>query len=549
MLNKLINNFNITEMKKIIILLMFIGITAVYSQVSQQWLTRYTASGGNDTPIDMVVDASGNTYVTGTSIVNGTSSDFLTIKYNAAGEQQWEKRFIGNGGAASDDAYSIGLDASGNVYVGGTSHGGGTGLDIMIIKYSNSGSLIWEVRYTNAEARDDEIIKMIVDAAGNIYIGGSSSYVATQKDFVTLKYNSAGQLQWAKTYNNSGNNNDYLSNIAVDASGNVYVTGSSYVPGNNSDFVTVKYNSAGVQQYAFTLNAGGDDISTEIAIDPSGNAYISGYTDAYGTGFDYLTYSLNPAGSYRWLQRYNGGGSAEDRPQGIITDQAGNVYVTGFSNQGATGMDLLTIKYNSAGAEQWVRPLNVGGDDRAYDMTMDAAGNIFLAGKTTAYGTSDDFLSCSYSSNGDFRWLMAYNNSAANGNDYATRIITDAAGNVYVTGASNGAGNDYVTIKYSSITGIQSNNNQIPLNYSLKQNYPNPFNPSTKIEFSLPADGNVKLSVYDISGREIQNLVDNYLNAGTYSIDFNASELSTGTYFYRLTSGSFNETKKMILVK
>lgn len=536
-------------MKKLLILLMFAGIVSSYSQVSQQWIARYSASGGNDTPTDMAVDANGNVYVTGISIVNATSSDFLTIKYNAAGVQQWESRFIGNGGSNNDEAYSIGLDASGNVYVGGTSFGGGTSLDIMIVKYSNTGSVIWEVRYTNPEAREDEIIKMIVDAAGNIYVGGISTYTATQKDFVILKYNSAGQLQWARTYNNSGNNNDYLSNMTVDVSGNVYVTGSSYVPGNSSDFVTVKYNSAGTLQYAYTLNAGGDDIGTEIAVDASGNAYISGYTDAYGTGFDFFTYSLTPAGSYRWLYRYNGGANAEDRPQGIITDPSGNVYVTGFSNQGATGFDVLTIKYNSSGAEQWVRALNVGGDDRAYDMTLDAAGNVFLTGKTNAYGTADDFLTCSYNSNGDFRWLMAYNNSPANGNDYASKIIIDAAGNVYVTGASNGGANDYATVKYTSVTGIQSLNNEIPGHFSLSQNYPNPFNPETNISFNISVHGSVKLAVYDVSGKETAKLIDNYLNAGTYNYNFNASGLTSGIYFYRLTAGSYTETKKMILVK
>ena len=537
-------------MKPIIILIItFILNISIYSQVSQQWIARYSASGGNDTPMDMCVDASGNVYVTGISIVNGTSSDFLTVKYNSAGVQQWEARFIGNGGANNDEAYSIGLDAVGNVYVAGTSFGGGTGLDIMIIKYSNSGSIIWEVRYTNAEARDDELTKMIVDPAGNIYISGISNYSATQKDFVTIKYNSSGQLQWVKAYNNSGNNNDYCANMTVDASGNVYVTGYSYVPGNSSDFVTIKYNSAGVQQYAFTLNAGGDDIGTEIAVDAAGNAFITGYTDAYGTGIDYFTYSVNPSGNYRWLQRYNGPANAEDRPQSILTDAAGNIIVTGYSNQGATGFDVLTIKYNSAGAQQWVRALNVGGDDRANDMTIDAAGNIYPAGKTNAYGTGNDLLSCSYNTNGDFRWLSAYNNAPTNGHDFATKILVDALGNIYVTGASDGGANDYVTIKYSSTTGIQIAGNEIPQRFSLSQNYPNPFNPVTNINFSIPMQVTVKLAVFDVTGKEVARLIDNIVNAGKYSYDFDAVNLPSGTYFYRLTAGDYSETKKMILIK
>ncbi len=535
-------------MKILIFLFMLVISNSLNSQVTQQWAARYSASGGQDTPMDMAVDASGNVYVTGTSIVNGTGSDFMTVKYNSAGVQQWEARFSGVGGSNSDDAYSIGLDAAGNVYVAGTSLGSGTGLDIMIVKYSNYGAVIWEVRYTNAEARDDELSRMIVDPAGNVYVAGVSNYASTQKDFVTIKYNSSGQTQWVKNYSN-GSNNDYLSNMTVDASGNVYVTGYSYVPGSSYDFVTIKYNSAGVQQYYYALNAGGEDAGTDIAVDALGNAYIAGATDAYGTGIDYFIYSINPSGSYRWLQRYNGPANGEDRILSMITDASGDVVVSGYSNQGATGFDPVTIKYNSAGTQQWIRTLNVGGDDRAYDLTVDGSGNIYLAGKTNAYGTADDYMTCSYNAAGDFRWLMAYNNSAANLNDFAVKLIADGQGNVYVTGASNGGGNDYLTIKYASVTGIEFTNNQAPDRFSLSQNYPNPFNPSTKINFSIPVNEHVKLAVFDAVGKEISVLTDNELNAGVYNIDFIASNLPGGVYFYRISAGEYTETKKMILIK
>lgn len=535
-------------MKKIIFLFLITVSSALNSQVSQQWAARYSASGGQDTPMDMAIDASGNVYVTGTSTVNSTSSDFLTVKYNSAGIQQWEARFTGIGGANNDDAYSIGLDASGNVYVGGTSFGGGTGLDIMIVKYSSAGNLIWEVRYTNAEARDDELSRMIVDASGNIYAAGVSTYLSTQKDFVTLKYNSSGQLQWVKNYSN-GSNNDYLTNLFVDAAGAVYVTGYSFVPGSSYDFVTIKYNAAGVQQYYHTLNAGGEDVATDIAVDASGNAYIGAYTDAYGTGLDYLTYSLDPAGNFRWLQRYNGPANGEDRPLSILVDPAGNSVITGYSNQGGTGNDAVTIKYNSAGTQQWIRTLNVGGDDRVFDMSSDAAGNLYLTGRTNAYGTADDFLTCSYSAAGEFRWLMAYNNTAANLNDYAVKILTDNQGNVYVIGASNGGGNDYLTIKYASTTGIEITNNQAPEKFLLSQNYPNPFNPSTNINFSIPVNSFVSLKIYDINGREVSDLVNELLDAGAYNISFDASSLTSGLYFCRISANNFTDTKKMILIK
>jgi len=101
-------------------------------------------------------------------------------------------------------------------------------------------------------------------------------------------------------------------------------------------------------------------------------------------------------------------------------------------------------------------------------------------------------------------------------------------------------------------TKIEKNKNIIT-EYSLSQNYPNPFNPSTKIKYSLPAGKqefpNVQLIVYDILGRKVKTLVNEVQKAGHYEIEFNASELSNGIYFYKLTSNDFTETKKMILIK
>lgn len=97
--------------------------------------------------------------------------------------------------------------------------------------------------------------------------------------------------------------------------------------------------------------------------------------------------------------------------------------------------------------------------------------------------------------------------------------------------------------------GIQNISNEIPSGYSLSQNYPNPFNPVTNIEFSVPKSSRVKLLVFDVSGKQVAELVNEKLSAGTYKADFDSKELSSGVYFYRLISDGFSETKKMILVK
>ncbi|MEO8512726.1 MAG: T9SS type A sorting domain-containing protein, partial [Ignavibacteria bacterium] len=118
-----------------------------------------------------------------------------------------------------------------------------------------------------------------------------------------------------------------------------------------------------------------------------------------------------------------------------------------------------------------------------------------------------------------------------------------------VVWSGTGGASAYCSRLICTTVGIQSNSNEIPEVYSLSQNYPNPFNPVTNIKFSIPTGGMVKLTIFDITGREVTSLVNQNLNAGSYTADFDASQLSSGIYFYTLSSGSFTETKKMMLVK
>lgn len=97
--------------------------------------------------------------------------------------------------------------------------------------------------------------------------------------------------------------------------------------------------------------------------------------------------------------------------------------------------------------------------------------------------------------------------------------------------------------------GIQTISNEIPSQFSLSQNYPNPFNPETKINFSLPVNGNVKLEIFDIQGRAVITLVNSELKAGVYSVSWHAADVPSGTYFYRIQGVDFTETKKMVLIK
>lgn len=103
--------------------------------------------------------------------------------------------------------------------------------------------------------------------------------------------------------------------------------------------------------------------------------------------------------------------------------------------------------------------------------------------------------------------------------------------------------------RYGALTHISHNSNEVPEKYSLSQNYPNPFNPTTKFNFSIPKNSFVSLKVFDVLGREVATIVEKDFSMGSYTVDFDATKLSTGIYFYTLKTGDFTETKKMMLVK
>jgi len=145
-------------------------------------------------------------------------------------------------------------------------------------------------------------------------------------------------------------------------------------------------------------------------------------------------------------------------------------------------------------------------------------------------------------------WSATSTTNAPDGRRYHTMVWTGSSMIVW-GGYGSGFENTGGVYTNDSLVGVTNQNNKLPHEYKLFQNYPNPFNPSTTIQFEIPKPSYTKLMIYDVMGREVMVLVNEELKAGSYKVDFDGSNYSSGVYFYKLISNKFSEIKKMILMK
>ena len=422
--------------------------------VDTAWVRRYNGLGnGNDWGVALGLDGKGNLYVSGESEGAGTSSDYVTIKYNPSGDTLWVRRY--NGPANSvDKAYALAVDVSGNVYVTGESEDKETKSDYATIKYDPSGEVLWTKRYDGGGKGLDKAYALTLDQRGNVYATGESEGKGTGPDYVTIKYNGDGDTLWIRRYAGSGNSVDKAYALAVDSSGNVYVTGQSG-SGAGADYATIKYDASGDQLWVKRYNGVGNamDKAYALGLDAKENVYVTGFSFGNGTDKDYVTIKYNPRGDTLWVKRYNGPGNGLDWARALKLDATGNLYVTGQSYNKGSGSDYATIKYNRNGDTLWVRryegPGNHNSWDLAHALALDDSGNVYVTGESQGRGSDLDYATVKYDSAGNLLWVQRYN-GPANSIDNAFAIAVDDSGNVYVTGFSygKGIGSDCVTIKY-----------------------------------------------------------------------------------------------------
>ncbi len=392
-----------------------------------EWHSFYGAND-NDVLFGIALDGSGNVYIVGESVStwgtplhphSGEIWNLFVMKLDSNGIYQWHTFF----GAGGDRGSGIVVDSSGNVYITGASgeswgsplhpHSGRPE-DVVVLKLDCDGTYQWHTFYGSTDV--DAGQQIALDSGSNIYVTGYSNASwgsplnshSGNWDMFVLKLDTDGAYQWHTFY--GSRDSDYASGIAVDSRGNAYVTGPSteswgsplHAYSGIPDVFILKLDADGTYQWHTFYGSSGPDSGGSIALDGSGNIYVTGCSvyawgsplHAHSGGYDIFILKLDTNGVYQWHTFH--GASDDDTGGGLAVDNNGNLYVTGRSNiswgsplHAHSGVDdIVVLKVDSDGAYQWhtfygaayVGPST--GLDGGMGIAVDGGGNIYVAGNS-----------------------------------------------------------------------------------------------------------------------------------------------------------------------
>ena len=334
----------------------------------------------------------------------------------------------------------------------------------------------WINRFDGYDHNDDLPSALLLDGNGNLFVTGNTRSTATGIDFLTIKYSPQGAVLWQAIYNGQTNGHDWPRNLALDQSGNLYVSGGIGTGVTDYVYGLIKYDPSGdtlwvrvlPRQPGFVLDMALDNAgniyltgpSGTLKFDPNGNqVWFSSQTGRrmawHDSGFVYLTawdlYDLpqgvtkklsDSSGGLIW--QYNAGGTD------LELDNSGNIYVTGVYNN-----SYRTIKFSPSGTPLWTRFYS-GADDGVWGsqskaVGIDASGQPVVTGWSYSGTVGNDFATIKYPANGESLWTSRLD-GPAQGNDEAGKIVLGNSGKAFVHGFNTGnfSNYDYTTAKYNS---------------------------------------------------------------------------------------------------
>ncbi|MGQ9678287.1 MAG: hypothetical protein ACUVUD_03290 [bacterium] len=415
-----------------------------FAQLDTTWLRQFDGLGsGEEIFSDLVVDNAGNAYVAGVTVTTPTTDDILVQKYSSTGDLLWSVTY--DGLAHQDDsAAALVVDSLGQVYVCGWTIDTLWDLDIVTLKYSASGELLWSKTWRRALNQDDAALALALDRLGRVIVTGYSSDSTGNIDYCTICYNGAtGDTVWVRYYNRTPENDEDIAySVCVDDSNNVYVTGTSYDDGTDYDIVTIRYTPTGTRSWLRRKNNYpwvGDDYGVKVKFDQvTGTIVVGGIVYDENQDYNYFTMKYNRRGDSLWARSYNRyPANNEDWLSGMTLDRDGNVFVTGASFDDITDYDIATVSYTAAGVPRWTQRFDIAGyEEEGMDIVVDTSGQVLVVGNGDTRTTVRDIVVLKYSNNGNMLYSYLWDNPVSHHEDLGFRISGSPDGQIYIGGVS-----------------------------------------------------------------------------------------------------------------
>lgn len=523
------------------------------------WSVYFDGIGDNSSNSHAVaVDANFNSFIAGYTVEYGTDRNFALQKIDAQGNTVWIKTLDGTSSGSPDEAFGVAVDATGNIFVGGYVKNLTISYDYCVAKYNQAGTLLWMNTYNYPTANEsDKAVSLALDNQGNVYLTGKSDSdpsINSNVDFLTVKWNTNGVLQWAQRYNGTGNGTDLANKIVVAPSGNSYVAGKTF-NGSNSDYLLIKYNTAGVQQWIYTYDGSGQDEINALVLDNAENCYFTGFSEtSLGADTNMVSIKVDASGNEQWVKTISGAGNGTDLGIDIAIDNNQEVVALGTSDSDANGSnfnnDLVVVKYDPSGNVVWNVNYddNFNSDEKASNIGVDNQNNIFVTGQSNHTGNpalNYDYVTIKYLTDGTQDSVLVYDGTG-NAKDVPNGLFINGT-EVYVTGGStNGAQQrDITTVKYFGLpdAGVTS----LSLQTEAFLVYPNPTQQSVTIDVSGLYYSNelLMIALTDVSGATVYKTG---LNTNKSTI-IDCSNFRPGIYFVNAFSPNGTTTSQKLIIQ
>jgi hypothetical protein len=373
--------------------------------------------------------------------------------FSTNAHSQWAKTL---GGSGAEEAYSIQQTSdSGYILAGRTGSFGAGSRDFLVVKLSSGGTIQWEKTFGGTNEDTAYSIQETYDSkygSGYIVAGETKSFGAGNYDFVLLKLNSSGAVQWQKTLGGSTWDMAYSVIQASDTNYVVAGTTASYGAGAG-DFLVAKVTIGGGIQWARTFGGTGYEVANAVQESSDGGYILAGYTDSFGAGRnDFLIVKVNSSGAFEWAKTY--GGVNNDEAFSIQQTSDGGYIVAGYSWTSASDTDdFLILKLSSSGVIQWQKTFGVvetWREERAYSIQQTSDGGYIVTGSTLDdYGGPPwGFYLIKLTNSGSVQWERIFYKSREGANS----IVQTSDGGYAVAGIDD---TEVLIAKFDSSGGIE----------------------------------------------------------------------------------------------